>query len=66
MKGSEMTDKQRMYFDLLLHGYSLEEIACMTRRTVNSIRTALEGTEAKDCGHKVYRRREPGGGRYSY
>lgn len=61
-----MTDKQKLYFDLLWHGYSLEEIADMTRRSVNSIRATLEGAEAKDCGHKVYHRREPGGGRYSY
>lgn len=61
-----MTDKQRMYSDLLLHGYSLEEIAYMTRRTVSSIRATLGMDEVKDCGRKVYHRREPGGGRYSY
>lgn len=66
MKGSGMTDKQRMYIDLLWHGYSLEEIAYMTRRTVSSIRATLGRDEEKDCGRKVYHRREPGGGRYSY
>lgn len=61
-----MTDKRRMYIDLLWHGYSLEEIAYMTRRTAGDIRAALGRSEVKSCGHKVYRRREPGGGRYSY
>ena len=61
-----MTDKQRMYFDLLRHGYSLEEIAYMTRRTVNSIRATLGRDGEKGCGRKGYHRREPGGGRCSY
>lgn len=87
-----MTDKQIMYFDLLRHGYSLEEIAHMTRRSVNTVRATLAKAADKDCmspencrgcalmvdcecikqlvasapRRKVYHRREPGGGRYSY
>lgn len=87
-----MTDKQRMYLDLRRHGYSLEEIATMTRRSVNTVRATLAKATVKGCmapencrgcalkvdceavsklvssgpRHKVYHRREPGGGRYSY
>lgn len=84
-----MTDKQKMYLDLRRHGYSLEEIANMTRRSVNTVRATLTKAVNKGCtspencrgcilradceglkwsvaSHKVYRRREPGRGRYSY
>lgn len=44
-----MTDKQRMYLDLRRHGYSLEEIADMTRRSVNTVRATLAKAAAKDC-----------------
>lgn len=44
-----MTDKQRMYLDLRRHGYSLEEIADMTRRSVNTVRATLAKAAAKGC-----------------
>lgn len=44
-----MTDRQRMYLDLRRHGYTLEEIAYMTDRSVNTVRATLEKAAAKDC-----------------
>lgn len=44
-----MTNKQKMYLDLCREGYSVEEIADMTRRPVYAVRETLAKAVSKDC-----------------